>query len=62
MTEDGCQWRVTSNAGWLTIVGDGSGTGNGVITFRVAINLGLTSRTGTLTIAGRTFTVTQSVL
>ena len=34
-------------------------TGNGNVTFSVASYSGTTSRTGTLTIAGNTFTVTQ---
>jgi hypothetical protein len=35
-----------------------SGTGNGKVSFKVAKNGGA-QRTGTLTIAGQTFTVTQ---
>jgi outer membrane biosynthesis protein TonB len=62
ITSGGCRWKATSNADWITILGESSGTGSAVITFRVAINLSLASRTGTLTIAGRTFTVNQSVL
>jgi hypothetical protein len=56
----GCTWTSTSNAGWITITSGGSGTGNGTANFTVAAHTGTTSRTGTLTIAGQTFTVTQS--
>jgi hypothetical protein len=35
-----------------------NGTGNGSVTFKVSANGGK-QRTGTLTIAGKTFTVTQ---
>ena len=37
-----------------------NGTGNGTVTYSVGANTGSTSRTGTLTIAGSTFTVTQA--
>jgi hypothetical protein len=54
----GCAWTASSNAGWLQITAGSSGTGNGNVTYNVA-DFGGSSRTGTLTIAGRTFTVTQ---
>jgi trimeric autotransporter adhesin len=55
----GCVWTSTSNAAWLTITAGASGIGNGTVGFHVAPNT-LTSRTGTLTIAGRAFTVDQA--
>jgi Viral BACON domain/Putative binding domain, N-terminal len=55
----GCAWTATSNAAWLTITSAAGGTGNGTVTFTAAVNPG-TQRTGTLTIAGQTHTVTQS--
>lgn len=58
-TTTGCTWTATSNANWITInAGNGSGTGNGTVNFTVAANTG-DARTGTLTIAGQTFTVMQ---
>jgi hypothetical protein len=56
---NGCTWTATSNAAWLTITSGASGSGNGTVTFTIAANTG-SSRTGTLTIAGGTFTVTQA--
>jgi hypothetical protein len=56
-----CSWTASSNASWLTITEGASGTGNGKVEYSVAL-LALGSRTGTLTIAGHTFTVTQSGL
>ena len=57
---NGCQWTATSNAPWLTIsTGSGSGTGPGTVSFGVASNSG-PARSGTLTIAGQTFTVNQA--
>lgn len=54
-----CTWTAQSNAAWLTITTGASGTGNGSVRYNVAANTGL-ARTGTLTIAGQTFTVTQT--
>jgi hypothetical protein len=54
----GCGWTATSNADWITITQGSNGSGNGTVQFTVAATTG-PSRTGTMTIAGRTFTVTQ---
>ncbi|MGI8991213.1 MAG: TIGR03790 family protein [Bryobacteraceae bacterium] len=56
----GCAWSASSNAGWLTISDGGSGGGNGTVAFTVAANGSSVSRTGSLSIAGRTFTVAQA--
>jgi len=55
----GCDWTATSNAAWITIRSGASGSGSGTVNYTVAANTGTTSRTGTMTIAGRAFTVTQ---
>jgi hypothetical protein len=55
----GCNWTAASNASWITITSGASGAGTGVVNYSVAANTGTTSRTGTMTIAGKTFTVTQ---
>jgi hypothetical protein len=57
-TASGCAWTAASNAPWLTITSGASGIGNGSVGFSAAANVA-GSRTGTLTIAGQTFTVTQ---
>lgn len=54
-----CNWTATSNDGWITITSGASGTGNGVVAFSVAANTGV-ARTGTITVAGQTFTVNQN--
>ncbi|HYO62949.1 MAG TPA: M36 family metallopeptidase [Pyrinomonadaceae bacterium] len=56
----GCAWTATSNASFITITAGSSGSGNGTVSYSVAANGATTSRSGTLTIAGRTFTVTQA--
>jgi hypothetical protein len=58
-TQAGCTWTAASNATWITISSGSSGTGNGTVNFTVAANATGGDRTGTLTIAGRTFTVTE---
>ena len=56
----GCTWTSTANASWLHITSGASGTGNGTVTFTAdSFPGGGSSRTGTLTIAGQTFTVNQ---
>jgi len=57
-TQGGCRWTAMSNAPWLTLATGDSGTGNGSVTFNVAANTGAT-RSGTLTIGGNAFTVSQ---
>jgi Viral BACON domain/Putative binding domain, N-terminal len=58
-TQSGCTWTAVSNASWITITSGSSGTGNGTVNFTVAANTTGSDRTGTLTIAGRPFTVTE---
>ena len=59
-TGSNCAWTATSNAGWLSVTSGASGTGNGTVNYAVTPNLTNTARTGTLTIADKTFTVTQT--
>jgi hypothetical protein len=56
----GCPWIASSNDSWITITSGTPGNGNGTVAFTVASNPNAGSRTGTLTVAGQTFTVTQS--
>ncbi|MGB7926264.1 MAG: proprotein convertase P-domain-containing protein [Pyrinomonadaceae bacterium] len=57
-TASGCAWSAVSNAGWITT--SSSGSGNGTVNYTVAANSGTSQRTGTITVNGRTYTVTQS--
>jgi hypothetical protein len=56
----GCMWTAVSNVGWVSVTGGASGTGNGTVGYQVSANPNRTSRTGTVTIAGQTFTITQA--
>jgi hypothetical protein len=60
-TTSACTWSASSNASWITITSGASGTGNGRVGYLVLPNVG-GSRTGTLTVAGETFTVSQAAL
>jgi hypothetical protein len=53
-------WTAASGAGWITINSGSSGSGNGTVNYTVSANSSTSQRTGTITIAGQTFTVTQA--
>ncbi len=56
----GCNWTAVSNASWITISSGSSGSGNGSVGYTVLVNSTTSERTKTMTVAGQTFTVTQS--
>jgi PKD repeat protein len=56
----GCAWQAVSNDSWITITSGSTGSGNGTVNYSVAANASTSQRTGTMTIAGQTFTVTQA--
>jgi hypothetical protein len=57
--DTGCAWSASSGATWITIT-PASGSGNGAVSYSVAANSGTSPRSGTMTIAGYTFTVNQA--
>ena len=57
-TDAACHWSSRSHAAWITITSSTNGPGNGTVSYTVAQNSG-TTRSGNLTIAGKSFTVTQ---
>ncbi len=56
----GCSWTAQSPTPWITITSSATGSGSGLVVFRVAASDG-PGRTGTIVVAGRTITVTQSL-
>ena len=58
-TQSGCAWTAVSNAGWITITGGSSGTDDGTVRYTADANATGNERTGTLTVAGQTFTLTE---
>jgi uncharacterized repeat protein (TIGR03803 family) len=57
---NGCAWTAVSNDGFITITSGSSGSGNGTVHYSVAANSTTNPVTGTMTIAGTTFTVNQA--
>jgi Domain of unknown function DUF11 len=55
-----CPWTAVSNSTFLDILSGAAGTGNGSVSYSVLPNFGSTTRTAKLTIAGHTFTLTQT--
>jgi len=59
-SQSGCSWTAVSNVDWIKVVSGAKGAGNGTVRYYVTANPDYYSWTGTLTIAGQTFTVTQA--
>lgn len=57
-TQQDCAWTAVSQAEWIGVASGGTGSGSGMVQLTVAANTGA-ARTGTVSIAGHTFTVTQ---
>ncbi len=55
-----CVWTATSDASWITILSGTTGSIGGTVSYTVASNADYFARTGTMTIAGQTFTVDQA--
>lgn len=53
-------WSAVSSAGWLQITSGASGSGSTTLSVFAAANPTVTTRTATITIAGREFTVSQA--
>ena len=57
---NGCAWSASSRAEWITVRSGDTGTGNGPVKLAVATNTSQSARTGTVVIAGATFTIEQA--
>ena len=60
MTPFACRWTAVSNASFIQIISGASGQGNGRVVFLLSENTAAEPRSGTLTIAGETFTLQQA--
>ena len=59
----GCSWAAapnTSDSSWISISAGSTGSGSGTVAYSVAANSNVSSRSGTLTVAGQSYTVTQA--
>lgn len=59
VTGTGCSYTAISNDAFITVTSGATGSASGTIGFTVAQNSVSTPRTGTITVGGQTFTVTQ---
>ena len=59
-TPTNCSWSAVSNVPWITIPAGTHGVGTGAIPYTVSPNSATSSRSGTLSISGLIFTVTQT--
>lgn len=55
-----CAWKAESSATWIKVTGGLTGSGSGKVSYEVAANTLSTSRTGTLSIGGQSYTITQA--
>jgi hypothetical protein len=55
----GCSWTASEAVSWITITSGNSGTGSGTVGYSVMANTGA-ARSATMTIAGRTLTISQA--
>ncbi len=53
-----CDFSAVSTTGWISITSGNPGSGNGIVNFTIAVNSGMT-RTGTIKIGDRVFTIIQ---
>jgi len=60
ITGESCAWTATSNVPWITIASDQIRTSRGNVVYSYAENMAPSSRTGTITIADKTYTVRQA--
>ena len=58
-TSSACPWTATTSASWIDITSGSADVGDGRVEYTVSANTSSSSRTGTIAVAGRTFTVTQ---
>ncbi len=59
-TQAGCAWTAGSSVSWTVISSNSSGTGNGAVNYSVLANPNGSSRSGTITVGGKTLTLTQA--
>jgi hypothetical protein len=56
----GCAWSARSDVPWIAVTSGANGSGTGTVTLLVTANTALQPRSGTVTIAGLSYTVDQA--
>jgi hypothetical protein len=59
IADSGCAWTAATSDSWIAITSGANGTGDGLVRYTLAMNTTGTPRTGTITIAGQPYTITQ---
>lgn len=59
-TQPDCRWAITISMPWITLTGEATRQGDGVVNFSVASNPGTLVRAGVITIGNLTFAVVQN--
>jgi len=67
VTGSNCKWNASSSVPWIVVTAGASGTTSGVVSYSVSANtpganMGAPARSGTLSVAGYTYTVNQANL
>ena len=57
---NGCTWQITNAPAWVTIISPSTGTNTTIVVLGVETNTATTGRSGIVTIAGKTFPITQA--
>jgi hypothetical protein len=55
-----CTWSASEGLSWVSITSGTSGSGNGAVSFNVTQNSSGATRSGSISAAGRTFSITQT--
>jgi photosystem II stability/assembly factor-like uncharacterized protein len=55
-----CSWTAASYANWISVTSDSNGNGNGTVSYSVAANESTATRIGSIGVAGRFLTVSQT--
>jgi hypothetical protein len=56
----GCTWTATPSGSWITIQSGSSGAGSGIVAASLAANSAKVARSGSISVAGKTFTITEA--
>ncbi|HJQ68302.1 MAG TPA: M4 family metallopeptidase [Blastocatellia bacterium] len=57
--QSGCAWQSSTSASWIVVTSNCCGVGNGSVTYSVEVNRTGSSRSGTVTVGGKTLAIKQ---
>ena len=58
----GCSWSAATDSTWINFAGSSSGSGSGTVGYVISGNAGTAARSGNISIAGHSLSITQSGL